>query len=177
MMVWSARQPLCSLLRNCGETVALLDARPHWPSRKRPREGDEIFPGIWCPRRDIDKRCDLGVDPYFAEDGATPRMGNQHGRAILRRQCAACRSDRICECGQRILPRGDLQARRLKARDNNTDGLAAAMMSKPKNGTQLFPSSSPISVADQGGGIPSDRACQVDPVPSRMLLFCHGHTR
>jgi len=25
----------------------------------------------------------LGVDPYFAEDGATPRMGNQHGRAIL----------------------------------------------------------------------------------------------
>ena len=39
------------------------------------------------------------------------------------------------------------------------------------------PSSSPIGVADQGGGIPSDRACEVDPVPSRMLLFCHGHTR
>ena len=39
------------------------------------------------------------------------------------------------------------------------------------------PSSSPIGVADQGGGIPSDRAREVDPVPSRMLLFCHGHTR
>ena len=31
-------------------------------------------------------------------------MGNQHGRAILQRQCAACR--------------GDLQTRRLKQRDD-----------------------------------------------------------
>jgi hypothetical protein len=36
----------------------------------------------------------------------------------LQRQSAACRRDRICERGQRILHRGDLQARRLKARDN-----------------------------------------------------------
>ena len=39
------------------------------------------------------------------------------------------------------------------------------------------PSSSLIGVADQGGGIPSDRACEVDPVPSRMLLFCHAPRR
>jgi hypothetical protein len=45
-------------------------------------------------------------------------MGNEHGRAILQRQCAACRSDRICDRGQRISHRGDLQARRLKAWDN-----------------------------------------------------------
>ena len=36
------------------------------------------------------------------------------------------------------------------------------------------PSSSPIGVVDQGGGISSDRACEVDPVPSRVLLFVMG---
>ena len=52
------------------------------------------------------------------KDSAAPGMGNQHSWAILQRQCAAGRSDRICEGGQRILHRGDLQARGLKARDH-----------------------------------------------------------
>jgi hypothetical protein len=41
------------LLGQSCETVVLLNACPHWPDRKLPGKGDEIFVGIWCPRRDI----------------------------------------------------------------------------------------------------------------------------
>ena len=85
-----------------------LDACPHRPRRKLPGKGDEIFSGIRCPRRDVDKRGDLRIRPCFAEDRTTPRVGNQHGRAVLLRQYAARLGDGILERGQRILYRGDL---------------------------------------------------------------------
>src|SRR5258708_13736795 len=77
------------LLRNRGESVMLLDARPHWPNRKLPGKGDEIFSGIRCPRRDIDERRDLRIGPCPADDGATPGVGDQYGRAIFQRTCPA----------------------------------------------------------------------------------------
>ena len=107
-----------SFLGKIGEAIALLNACPHRHGGELSRQSDEILPRIGCPRCDIDKRRDLRVDSRFANDGAAPGMGDQHGRSILQRQCAACGGDRIGERCQRILHRGDMQAGRLKARDD-----------------------------------------------------------
>lgn len=106
-----------------------LNARPHRAGGKFSGERDEILPGVGGTRGNIDKRGDLGVDPRLAYDGAAPGVSDQHGRAILKRQCAARRGDGIVQRRQRILHGGNFQAGGLKQRDDF--GPAGAVRPRP----------------------------------------------
>ncbi len=97
-------------------------ACPHRHGGELSGQRDEILCRIGRPRRNVDEGGDFRIRSGFADDRTAPGMADHHGGSILQRQRAARRCDGVGERCQRILHRGHMQARRLKARDDLAPG-------------------------------------------------------
>jgi len=83
-----------------------------------PERATKSSPGVGCARGDIDERSDLRIHPRFADEGAAPGMSDQHGWTILQRQRTPGFGDGLGKRREGILDCRDMQAGRLKTRDD-----------------------------------------------------------